>query len=350
MTERVLVTGATGFVAQHCILALTEAGYAVRGTARGAGRTQEVVNTLVPHLSDAARLLLANEFHVVVVDLGSDEGWRTAAEGCRFVLHVASPLPRRPPKHDDDLIVPAREGTLRVLRAAREADVDRVVLTSSIAAIIYGSDRSRTFNESDWSDVNGPRIGAYEKSKTIAERAAWEFVGALRAPASLQLAVVNPGLVLGPILSPNWGTSTELVRRIMTRGVPAIPDINFATVDVRDVASAHVAAMTAPGAAGERFICAIENHSMMEVALILDEHLAGRGFHIPTRRLPSFVIRAMATWDTTVRLALNDLGTVQDVDSSKIRRVLEWRPRSLREMTLATADSMIEYGVAQPQR
>jgi dihydroflavonol-4-reductase len=338
MTDRVLVTGATGFIAQHCILQLTEAGYAVRGTARGSGRTPEVANVLIPHLSESARSLLANEFEVVNADLGADEGWAAA-------VHVASPLPRRPPKHPDELIVPAREGTLRLLRAAHGAGVERVVLTSSIAAIIYGNDRSRTFDESDWSDIHGARIGAYEKSKTIAERAAWDFVNSLDGSSPLQLVVINPGLVLGPILSPDWGTSAELVRRIMTRGVPAIPDINFATVDVRDVASAHVAAMTTPGAAGERFICAIENHSMMEVAIILKGHLAGRGYRIPTKRLPSIVIRVMATWDQTVRLALNDLGTVQDLDNSKIRRVLAWHPRGLHEMTTATADSMIEYGV-----
>ena len=350
MTDRVLVTGATGFIAQHCILQLTEAGYAVRGTARGSGRTPEVANVLIPHLSESARSLLANEFEVINAELGADQGWPAAVDGCRFVLHVASPLPRRPPKHDDELIVPAREGTLRVLRAAHEAGVERVVLTSSIAAIIYGNNRTRTFDESDWTNIHGARIGAYEKSKTIAERAAWDFVKSLDGSAPLQLAVINPGLVLGPILSTDWGTSAELVRRIMTRGVPAIPDINFATVDVRDVASAHVAAMTTPGAAGERFICAIENHSMMEVAMILREHLAGRGYRIPTKRLPSIVIRVMATWDQTIRLALNDLGTVQDLDNSKIRRVLAWHPRGLHEMTIATADSMIEYGVVSPKK
>ncbi len=350
MTDRVLVTGATGFIAQHCIIQLLEASFSVRGTARASGRTREVADVLAPHLSGPALALLAGDFDVVRTDLGANEGWPEAVDGCRFVMHVASPLPRTRPKLDDELIVPARDGTLRVLKAAHQAGVERVVLTSSIAAVIYGRERVRRFDESDWSDVNGSRIGAYEKSKTIAERAAWEYVNSLGGDRPMQLAVINPGLVLGPLLSPDWGTSGELVKRILERGVPAIPDINFATVDVRDVASAHVAAMTSPEAAGERFICAIENHSMMDVALILDEHLGGRGFKIPTRRLPSIVLRVMALWDGTVRLALNDLGTVQDVDNTKIRRMLNWSPRGLREMTIATADSMIEFGVVKPPR
>jgi dihydroflavonol-4-reductase len=350
MADRVLVTGATGFIAQHCIIQLAEAGFSVRGTARTSGRTREVTDVLAQHLPEPARTRLAGDFEIVGADLGSDEGWREAVEGCRFVLHVASPLPRTRPKLDDELIVPARDGTLRVLKAAHAAGVERLVLTSSIAAVIYGRERVRRFDESDWSDVNGPRIGSYEKSKTIAERAAWEYVSTLGGTSPMQLAVINPGLVLGPLLSPDWGTSGELVKRIMERDVPAIPDINFATVDVRDVASAHLAAMTTPEAAGERFICAIENHSMMDVARVLHDHLSSRGFKIPTRRLPSFVLRVMALWDGSVRLALNDLGTVQDLDNTKIRRVLQWSPRGLSEMTIAMADSMIEYGVVKPPR
>src|SRR5579863_10360757 len=346
MSDRVLVTGATGFIAQHCMLQLLEAGYDVRGTARSADRSAEVMAILSPHLGDTARSRL-DTLEVVAADLTSDEGWQSAVEGCRFVMHVASPLPRGVVKDENELIAPARDGTLRLLRAARDAGVERVVLTSSLSAIVYGNDRSRTFTEADWSNLDGVRIGAYDKSKTIAERAAWEYMDSVKGSSSMQLVVVNPGLVLGPLLSSDWGTSGEMVKRILDHKVPAIPNINFATVDVRDVASAHVSAMTTPEAAGERFICAEANHSMMEIALILKARYTSQGFKVPTGRLPSFVIRVMAVFDKTVRLALNDLDSSQNVDSTKIRTVLRWQPRGLEEMTTSMADSMIEYGVVR---
>lgn len=344
MPDRVLVTGATGFIAQHCILQLLEAGYLVRGTARSAGRTQEIVDILEPHLSEAGKVRLP-DLDVVAADLTKDEGWEEAVMDCRYVLHVASPLPRAAAKNDDELVVPARDGTLRVLRAANAMGVERVVLTSSISAIVYGNDRSRTFDESDWTNLHGKRIGAYDKSKTIAERAAWSFIDTLGADATLQFVVINPGLVLGPLLSADWGTSGELVKRIIDHDVPAIPDISLAMVDVRDVASAHVSALTTPGAAGQRFICVEANHSMMEVAVILKRHLGPLGYKIPTKRLPSIAIRIMALFDSTIRLAMNDLGTSQTANNQRIRTVLQWSPRNLDEMTISMADSMIHYGV-----
>jgi dihydroflavonol-4-reductase len=346
MTDRVLVTGATGFIAQHCMLQLLEAGYEVRGTARSGDRTAEVVAILSPHLSDAARNRL-DTLDVVAADLTSDDGWTRAVEGCRFVMHVASPLPRGVVKDENELIVPARDGALRVLGAAHDAGVQRVVLTSSLSAIVYGNDRSRLFTEADWSSLDGERIGAYDKSKTIAERAAWEYLASVQGSSSMELVVINPGLVLGPLLSSDWGTSGEMVRRILSHQVPAIPNINFATVDVRDVASAHLLAMVSPEAAGQRFICAEANHSMMEIAQIMKARYSSRGYKIPTRRLPSIAIRVMAIFDKTVRLALNDLDSTQNVDSTKIRTVLQWQPRDLFEMTTSMADSMIEYGVVR---
>jgi dihydroflavonol-4-reductase len=346
MTDRVLVTGATGFIAQHCLLQLMEAGYDVRGTARTSGRTSEVAAILSPHLNDAVAARL-DDLDVVAADLTRDDGWASAVEGCRYVMHVASPLPRGAVKDENELIAPARDGALRVLRAAHDAGVERVVLTSSLSAIVYGNDRSQTFTEGDWSNLDGPRIGAYDKSKTIAERAAWEYMESIKDTSPMQLAVVNPGLVLGPLLSSDWGTSGEMVKRILDHKEPAIPNINFATVDVRDVASAHVSAMLTPEAAGQRFICAEANHPMIEIARILKDHYGSRGFKIPTGRLPSVAIRFMAIFDSTVRLALNDLDSAQIVDSTKIRTVLQWQPRDIVEMTTAMADSMIRYGVVR---
>ena len=349
MTDRVLVTGATGFIAQHCMLQLLEAGYDVRGTARSAHRRDEVVAILSPHLSESARNHL-DALDVVAADLTSDDGWSSAVEGCRYVMHVASPLPRGAAKDENELIVPARDGTLRVLGAARDAGVERVVLTSSLSAIVYGNDRSHLFTEADWSNLDGDRIGAYDKSKTIAERAAWDYMASVKDTTTMQLSVINPGLVLGPLLSNDWGTSGELVKRIMEHKVPAIPNINFATVDVRDVASAHVSAMVVPDAAGQRFICAETNHSMMEIAQILKARYGPQGFKIPTGRLPSIAVKGMALFDKTVRLALNDLDRTQNVDNTKIRTVLKWQPRDLSEQTTSMADSMIEYGVVRAKR
>jgi len=350
MTDTVLVTGATGFIAQHCILQLLEGGWSVRGTARSAGRTAEVADVLRPHLSPAAQARLDGSFEVVAADLTADAGWADAVRGCRFVLHVASPIPRTPPKHEDELIIPARDGVLRVLRAASTNGVERVVLTSSTAAVIYGRDRDHVFTEDDWSNVDDKRIGAYEKSKTLAERAAWDLMGSLGDDHPMELVAINPGLVLGPILSEDYGTSGELVKKILDRDFPAIPDVNYALVDVRDVAAAHLAAMTTPEAAGQRFLCAIENHSMRDVAKVLAQHLDGKGFKVPTGNLPGFVLRVVALWDKTASLALNDLGVHQDVDSSRIRKVLGWEPRGMEEMVVATADSMIEHGVVAPKR
>jgi nucleoside-diphosphate-sugar epimerase len=344
----VLVTGATGFIAQHCVVQLLDAGYRVRGTARSAERASKLKTSLVPHLADGADAI--GRFEIVSADLTSDDGWADAVDGCRYVLHVASPIPRTPPKDENELIVPARDGALRVLAAAAQAGVERVVMTSSIAAVLYGRDRNHTFDESDWSDIDASSIGAYEKSKTIAERAAWEYVASLDEDHALELVTINPGVVLGPILDEDYGTSGEVVKKLFDRDFPACPDLNWAAVDVRDVAAAHITAMTTPAAAGERFICAIENHSIHEIACILDQHFSSRGFRIPTGKLPDFAMRLVALFDKTASLALNDLGVRQDLDNSKIKNVLGWQPRGLEEMVVAMGDSFIEYGVVTPKR
>jgi nucleoside-diphosphate-sugar epimerase len=350
MSDKVLVTGATGFIAQHCIVQLLDSGYRVRGTARGDGRTAEVAGVLEPHLTLGARERLGGDFEVVAADLTSDENWRSAVEGCRFVLHVASPLPSAPPKDAQDLIVPARDGALRVLRAASEGGVERVVMTSSMAAICYGRERDHVFTEVDWSNVDGPRIGAYEQSKTIAERAAWEFMASLGAQNTMDLVTINPGLVLGPLLCAEWSTSAELVKKILQRSVPAIPDARFTMVDVRDVAASHVAAMLTPEASGQRFICCIESHAIREVAMILKDEFEPQGFKVPTRSLPLPALRIVALWDRQARLLMADVGRPAELDNSKIRRVLGIEFRDLREMTVSMAESMIRYGIVKAKR
>jgi nucleoside-diphosphate-sugar epimerase len=339
----VLVTGATGFIANHCILQLLDAGYRVRGTARSTSRAAQLEPTLKAHLADPDASL--GRFELVAADLTKDDGWDAAVAGCTYVLHIASPLPRTPPKNDDELIVPARDGALRVLKAAAEAGVKRVVLTSSVAAVIYGHDRSQTFNESSWTDLSSKKMGAYERSKTIAERAAWDFMDSL--DGSMELVAINPGLVLGPVLDADWGTSGEVIKKIMDGDFPAIPDLNFPLVDVRDVASAHISAMTTPEAAGERFICVDDTSSMREVAKLLAENYGEKGFKIRTGNLPNFALRIIAVFDATARLALNDLGVQANLDTSKISSTLEWNPRGLEEMVTAMAQSFIDYGIVK---
>lgn len=339
----VLVTGASGFIATHCIVSLIDSGYRVRGTLRTPNRADSIRAAVSRGLG---RPVTDDELSFAVADLMADDGWAEAVAGCDYVLHVASPLPRKPPRHKDELIVPARDGALRVLAAAAEAGVRRVVMTSSIAAVLYGHPRdgSRIFDESDWTEI-GDEVGAYEQSKTIAERAAWEFVDNLPADSSLELVAINPGLVLGPILDEDYGTSGELVRKLMRRELPGIPDVGYAVVDVRDVAAAHVAALTAEDAAGKRFICAIEHASMRDVADVLRDHFADRGYKIPSRRLPGWVLRVASLFDKTARLAVPELGKRQDVSNKRAREILGWQPHSLEEMVVAMGESMIERGV-----
>jgi dihydroflavonol-4-reductase len=322
----------------------------VRGTARADGRTHDVATILAPHLSAPARERLSTSFSLTKADLTSDVGWDDAVTGCRFVLHVASPFPSVSPKNDDELIVPAREGALRVLRAASRSGVERVVLTSSVGAVTHCRDKDHVFTEEDWSDVTSPKAAAYEKSKTLAERAAWDFMASLPSASTMDLAVICPGIVLGPLLTNEWSLSAEAVKKLMERSVPAIPDLRIAPIDVRDVAWSHVRAMTTPQASGQRLLCSIESHSVREMALILAEHLAPMGFKIPTGRLPSFVVPIIALWDKQVRLILPDVGQPLRIDNTKIKRVLALEPRDLHEMTVSMADSMINYGVVAAKK
>lgn len=304
----------------------------MRGTVRSRTREKEIRTLLEKH--GAA----AHNFEVVQAELTKDEGWDEAVTGCTQVLHMASPLPIAPPKDENELIVPARDGVLRVLRAASKAKVTRVVLTSSVAAVVYGHarDGSRTYDESDWSEL-GPGVGAYEKSKTIAERAAWDFVEGQPEGERIELVALNPGLVLGPLLGPEMSTSGEVVRKLLKRELPGCPDIGWAVVDVRDVADAHVAAMRAHEAAGKRFILAIGHASMLDIAKILKAN----GYDVPTRRVPGWLLRLVSVWDKTAALAVQELGKRQDVTSQRARDLLGWNPRTLEDMVVSMAESMV---------
>lgn len=338
-TTTVLVTGASGFIALRCVLQLLEAGYRVRGTVRSRSREAEIRDALAKHVDPGDRL------EIVEANLTSDDGWADAVRGCAYVLHVASPFPNATPKDPNEVIGPARDGTLRVLKAAADAGVKRVVLTSSLAAVAYGQDRDDTYvySEDDWSVVeNSP---PYPQSKTIAERAAWDFVNGLPDDIPLELAVINPGAVLGPLLNAHYSTSGEIVRKLMKREIPGTAKLGFAMVDVRDVASAHVAAMTVPEAAGKRFCCAHEHAWLGDVARILDERFTADGYKIPTRALPGFVVRIVALFDPTVRQVVGDLGRQRSVSNQRICDVLKWQPHSIEDMVVSMGETMIEQGV-----
>ncbi|MFF7940921.1 NAD-dependent epimerase/dehydratase family protein [Nocardia gamkensis] len=344
MSTRVTVTGATGFVAGHVIAELLEHDYAVRATIRdlaGAGKRA--------HLVELARRT-GGELEFAQADLNGDAGWAAAVAGSAGVLHVASPFPATPPDDERELVDTAVEGTLRVLRACAAAGtVRRVVLTSSIAAIAYGHTDDALRTEADWTVVE--RSPAYQKSKTLAERAAWDFVAQLPAAERFELVVVNPGMVLGPLLSAATSTSHEPVRRLLAGDVPGTPRVGWAPVDVRDLAAAHRLALETPAAAGNRYICAGEHLWMEDMARILAEEYGPRGFRVPTRRLPNWVVRCVALFDKGVRLTLPSLGRPESLSADKAVRELGWTMRPVRESVVDTAESLLQRGiVAAPPR
>lgn len=336
----VLVTGGSGFIGSHCIVQLLAAGHRVRTTVRSRGREAAVRAMLQQGGAEPGERL-----SFVEADLERDAGWPQAVAGCDYVLHVASPFPPDLPKHEDELIVPAREGALRVLRAARDAGVRRVVLTSSFAAVGYGHPpQPAPFDETSWTDLDGAGVLPYIKSKTLAERSAWDFIA--REGGALQLAVVNPVGVFGPVLGPDYSTSILLVQRLMDGAMPGCPQLCFGVVDVRDVADLHLRAMTDPAAAGERFLAVAGNFLWIrEIATTLRERLGASARQVPTRQLPNWLVRLAALRDPAIRQILPELGAHKNASSAKARRVLGWSPRSPQDAVVASAESLLRLGL-----
>ena len=286
----------------------------------------------------------------LAADLESDAGWPEAVAGRDYVLHVASPLPPSVPKNEDELIVPAREGTIRVLRASRDAGVKRVVVTSSFAAIGYGhKERKTPFTEADWTDPAGSDVMPYTKSKTLAERAAWDFIA--KEGGTLELSVVNPVGVFGPVLGPDYSASILMVQRLMDGAVPGCPRLYYGAVDVRDVADLHIRAMTHPGAKGERFLAVAGNFmSMLEMAKVLKSRMGAAAKRVPAREVPNWLVRIAAFRDPAVKLILPELGKVKNATNEKARRVLGWAPRSNEESIVASAESLVRLGLLKDSR
>ena len=340
MPQTVLVTGGSGFIGAHCIIQLLAAGYEVRTTVRNLKREGDVRAMLKVGGAEPG-----NRLTFFAADLENDAGWREAVAGCDFVLHVASPLPPSVPKHEDELIVPAREGTLRVLRASRDAGVKRVVLTSSFAAIGYGHKvREAPFTEADWTDPNGDDVAPYTKSKTLAERAAWDFLA--REGGALELSVVNPVAVFGPVLGPDYSASILLVQKMMDGAMPGTPRLHFGAVDVRDVADLHLRAVKNPAASGERFLAVAGDFlTMLDIAKILKARLGPLAKRVPSREFPNWMIRLAALRDPAIKLILPELGKKKNATNEKALRLLGWAPRSNEEAIVATAESLVRLGL-----
>jgi len=336
--QHVLVTGGSGFIAGHCILQLLELGHVVRATLRSLEK-QVAVRSI---LKDAG-MINGDNLSFVAADLMSDEGWREACAGVDFVLHIASPVKPGHVQDENEVIVPARDGALRVLRAARDAHVKRVVLTSAFHAVSWGHLHSdHTFTENDWTMLDGPGVDAYGKSKTLAERAAWDFISA--EGSALELTTMLPVAVMGPVMGKDISGANHLVQRMLIGDMPGFPDLFIPIVDVRDVASAHILAISHPKAAGERFLLSNGRPlPMKEIGAIIKEALGEKAGLVPSRSIPSFVLRVVSLFNAELRTTIPDLGYAKKTSNEKARHVLGWRPRDGREAIVAAAKSMVGF-------
>lgn len=334
MTTDVLVTGGSGFIASWCIVGLLKQGRTVRTTIRNPSKAEVVRSAIARQIAADDRLTTC------VADLTRDDGWDAAVAGCEYVLHVASPLGTERWNNADDLIVPARDGTLRVLRAAIRARVKRVVMTSSVAAASHRIDGPDSVNdETVWTNINDGKVNAYRQSKTLAERAAWDLME--REGGATQLTTILPSAVLGPILSKEHLGSVQLVQRLLSGKMPGYPKLGFTLVDVRDVADLHLRGMIWDAAAGERFIASSEFRWMAEVSQILRKRLGDRARQVPKRAMPNIAVRLASLFDPGLRFVTPNLGRKHVASSAKAQRVLGWKPRDSETTIVECAESLI---------
>jgi dihydroflavonol-4-reductase len=334
---KVLVTGATGFIGLHCIAQLLQQDYHVVGTVRTPSRKKEVVSAMTNAGVSAEKLSF------VEADLTKDKGWDDAFAGCDYVLHVASPFIVGVPKHEDELIVPAVGGVERVLTAAIKAGVKKTVMTSSCAALDKTHDGKTHFTEEDWTDVDHPKTPAYHKSKTLAERRAWEIYKAQKGKNKMQLAVINPAAVVGPVLSDDIGTSNVFIKQIITGEVPGCPKMHLGFVDVRDVASLHLLAMQNEAADGHRFIASEREYWFKEVSGIMRDSGYTKA---PSRELPNFLVKAMGMLNPELKQLANFVGKEMYTASEKPKKILGWQPRPANESLVETAQQLTDKGFA----
>lgn len=338
VAKRILVTGVSGFIGLHTALYLLERGESVRGTVRTEALERDVRAVLSNHV-DTSRLEL------VQADLIKNDGWREAVRGCDLVLHIASPFPKEEPEDESELILPARAGTLAVLHAAHDEWVKRVVVVSSVAAIIGGhSGENRIFDSSDWADLKNSR-DAYSKSKTLAEQAAWDFIHGAENTNHLEMVAVNPSVVFGPILDNRYHTSMEWFLTLMRTEVPGVARIQLDMVDVRDVVEMIYLAMVTPAAAGKCFICHAASLPLQEFAKILQSNFSSLGYRIPTRALPNALVRLFALFMPKIRGLAEALGWRYGYSTEDARSVLGWQPRPCEQTIIDMAESLIQQGL-----
>ncbi|ABR35737.1 MULTISPECIES: SDR family oxidoreductase [Clostridium] len=335
--ELVLVTGGSGFIAVHIILKLLKRGYRVRTTLRTLSRQDEVKSMLAK-----GGAVDFENLEFIQTDLTSDINWIEAVTDANYVIHVASPTPATRPDDGDEMVKMAVDGTLRVMKAAKAAGVKRVVLTSASGAVLSGhKSHPEIFTEEDWTDLSG-NIDAYQRSKTMAELAAWEFA----KKENMELSAVNPVAVMGPVLGQDFSHSNQIIRAMLKGDMPFLLNIGFDYVDVRDVAELHLLAMTCPEAAGERFIATTgENLTYKEEAKILQRYLGSTAKKVSTKALPDFMIKFMAIFKKDLRMPATFLGQNTACSNAKAKKLLGWQPRPAEEAIVATAKSMIELGL-----
>lgn len=339
-TEKsVLVTGGSGFLGAHCILQLLENGYRVKTTLRSPNRKNEVLEMLKNGGAESVENL-----SFLQADLSADTNWTEAVKDCEYVLHVASPISLTIPKDENEMIIPAVEGTLRVLRAAKKAGVKRVVVTSSFAAVGYShKDPDTIITEESWTDPNDKSLSAYLKSKTLAEKAAWDFIE--KEGGELELAVINPVGIFGPTLGSDLSGGHEILKRLLDGSMKAIPKITFGIVDVRDVADLHLRAMTHPEAKGQRFLALAGGVlSLPDIALLLKQKLGDEAKNVSTKVLPDWIVRIAGLFNPLAKNIVPQLGRIKNASNEKAKKILGWTPRTNEEAIMAAVESMVRLG------
>jgi dihydroflavonol-4-reductase len=334
--KKIMITGVSGFLGSHMAVEGLKRGYQVVGTIRSKEKEVEVISTLKPHVS-ADQL---NNLQFSYCDLTIAEGWSEAMEGCEAIIHVASPFNLELPKHEDDLIIPARYGVKHVFEAALQNNIHRIVQTSSIAAIMYGNEKGKSnFDETNWTDVNGPMVSPYTKSKTLAEKLVWEFV---QNNPQLKVTTINPGFILGPILGKDPGTSAAVVLKMMKGEYPGVPQLGFPTVDVRDVVDLHFKALESETAIGQRYAAVSESIWFKEIAQFVLEAQPSYNKKVKPKELPNWFMKIFALFEKSTRMIIPELGFKAIVSNEKAKQQLGFAPRSAKEAVIATANALVE--------
>lgn len=337
--EQVLVTGGNGFVASHCILQLLQKGYRVKATIRSLNKKGKL-----EEMMKVGGIESLSNLSFIEADLTDDKNWADAVKDCTYVLHVASPIFLRLPRHEDEMIRPAVDGTIRILKAARDAGVKRVVITSSFAAVGYShTDTTVQITEKEWTNPNDKTLSAYLKSKTLAEKAAWDFMVA--EGGDMELTVINPMAIFGPSLNADLSSGFELLKKILDGSMKGTPNIDLGIVDVRDLADLHLRAMTNPKAKGERFLALSGGTmSLHRIALLFREHFGNKAQQVTTKVLPDWLIRMVALFNAPARAIVPQLGRYRNASNQKAKDLLGWQPRTNEEAVLATGESLFKFG------